>query len=458
MWGGLGSNFSNIVSSVQKLGAELESQMDAAVGVNQDTSSGATITSSDAPSETQIDGEPEINQNSTPPAAPVVPSRESASCEAVQKVDVVSPVVEAPAVSKPQDGVKRADVGSPVGGSPAVCKPKKKRTVSGTKGKKKEDVAIETSSSVASPSFKQSSPEPVVEASDHSKERNDNRLPDTSVKPIHLHPIQKLSDKEDEKPPSSEANVEEIAHPVSPSGQQPPVVKEINGAPIVEEGEHSANHSADVTVEPKSHNYEMSRSDKPKRKEPVSETKMTEQVSISTEVPTGPSLKELDQKKVVKSLDNENQISDYEAQLKKCSNIIKDLETKLMLSDKELATANMSVGSMRQILTDKENECSQLSESLQARERSLESAMTQIAEINAQLSSKTSQLEASLIENESLSGKLKVYAASSGAEAELRRQLSIAIEDGKEKDIRLQSYDQEGQALAKKQVIVLQKR
>jgi chromosome segregation ATPase len=127
------------------------------------------------------------------------------------------------------------------------------------------------------------------------------------------------------------------------------------------------------------------------------------------------------------------------------------LEGEARAAAAELGRRDGSVAALSQQLAGARQEAGLLQEKLCARERSLEAAMSQLAETNAALSASGSRLEALGEEHAAAAAKLKTLSASSGAEAELRRQAAALAEEGREKDRRLQAYDQEGQALARKQ-------
>jgi hypothetical protein len=98
-------------------------------------------------------------------------------------------------------------------------------------------------------------------------------------------------------------------------------------------------------------------------------------------------------------------------------------------------------------------ECSRLTEMLMNRERALESANTQMAELNSLLEEKTSSIERALEENSILSSRLaSSTGSSSSVEAEMRKQVAKLSDEVREKTSRLESFEIEGQALAKKQV------
>lgn len=432
MWGGLGSNFSNIVASVQKLSAELESQMDEAVGIaaiNSDPSKSPALATGAPllPVVAAEDSQSKLEHNAVAPAISMP------AIEAV-KGDTIGPATASPDTSlSPVSGLAAASadiLASPE--TKVVDKAKKKKA-----GKKKGvgEAILASNMSLSTPATPASAT--VQNATNEFKESPQYE-------------------------PNNQASTTTLAVEIS---EKPYAVKIDNAST------HPKTEAAVEVVDncllkfPEIDEVSLSPGNKVMNPTPGLEQKSTTEVpsnaiKYDTAMPCIESaipILEGVPRVVVKGL--ENKIADLEqdnARLKESSvnstSYTAELEAKLQQFVKDLASRDKTIESLQKQVSRAELECNKLSESLQAREGSLESAMTQLAEANEQLASKSSKLEALLEEHAVMSSTIKTYAASSGIESELRRQISNLIEENREKDARLQSYDQEGQLLAKKQV------
>lgn len=136
-----------------------------------------------------------------------------------------------------------------------------------------------------------------------------------------------------------------------------------------------------------------------------------------------------------------------------------EVETAIASSDSstlvgiDMIRAGETIRTLQAELVKARSECSALTEQLKSRERTLESVNTQMAELNSQLEEKNSFVQRTAEENMSLTMRLSAAAGmSTSADSDLKKQIGKLSEDLREKTSRLESFEIEGQALAKKQV------
>jgi len=124
---------------------------------------------------------------------------------------------------------------------------------------------------------------------------------------------------------------------------------------------------------------------------------------------------------------------------------VSSLESKLRQKESEFESATVKLSEQMRLEIDN------LTEVITQRERALQNANVQTAELNRQYEEASERMSSLSSELNDYKGRLKQMQSASAGEGELRKELARMQELINEKDISLAAFQKEGQALAKKQ-------